>query len=111
MAVPATLTLYLNNDQYIEVDGLADAITLAAIDNATVTCSLYDSTNAPVASIQNVPLTYLSATAGNYRGQITHTMSAGLTLGASYTMYIDVNPTTGTQLHIEIKTTVAVRKS
>jgi hypothetical protein len=69
----------------IKLRGLRDDNDGSYPQNATVKLYLYDSTGAPVATVQNVDMPYVTGTTGAqtaYRGSVAHTV--GLAAG-SYT--------------------------
>lgn len=114
MAVPTKITLYQNNDQFIEVDNLADGLTGTPFNAATVTATLVDTNGlngAKGATVTGFPLTltYVAASVGVYRGKVLFTTVATLKVGG-YTMKFDALQA-GTQMHVELGCTVAVRKS
>lgn len=109
MAVPKFITLYVLNDQYLEVDGLADAVSGVFDPNATFTANLYDLTGAVVPTFTGpVTLNYVAASNGIYRGVVTNTFNPPI--GGGYTMKLDAVDGT-TKLHIEIPVVVLVRTS
>lgn len=106
MPLPSQVVLYQKNDQYLEIDGLAD--DAAAFQNsATVTATLYDLAGNAVAGATNISLTYLAASSGIYRGEILGA-DFNPSVGA-YTLKIDASAS-GLNAHWEIKTKVQVRK-
>jgi len=107
VAIPSKLILTQKNDQIIEIDGLQDALTLAYVNNAVATATLKDSTGASVTGLTGVTLSYVSGSNGKYRGQVEETFSPAL---GNYVLHVDAN-SGGVVLHIEIKTSVKVRKS
>lgn len=114
MAVPSKLILYQDNDQYIEIDGLADELTGSYFNAATVTATLIDTAGLvglAGSTVTGFPLTlsYVSASNGNYRGKVLYSVVSVLPLGG-YKMFFDAIQG-GTQLHIEIPVSVKIRKS
>jgi hypothetical protein len=115
MAVPKKLLLYQNNDGLIEVDGFADEITGDYFNTATVTATLVDINNflgsGAGHTVPGFPLTLVHVTNsdGQYRGKVAYTVTATLPVGG-YKMLFD-SIQSGTQLHVEIPCSVAVRKS
>lgn len=109
MSLP-TIVIYQLNDQYVEIDGLADALNPTSyIANATVTATLVDPTGATVFSA--LPLTYVATSNGTYRGVATAgTFPGTLALGGGYTLKIDGTTGVGT-FHEERKAKVAIRTS
>jgi hypothetical protein len=110
MSVPSSITLYAKNDQYIEIDGLADGLNPSSyINGATVTLTLKDATGTIVPEVNALVLSYVASTNGVYRGQVANTLNPA-TLGSGYKFYLDVD-NAGVKLHMEISGAVKVRKT
>jgi hypothetical protein len=109
MAVPSKITLYQLNDQYLEIDGLADGLTTTVINTAVVTATLKDSTGASVSGLTNLSLTYVASSSGVYRGLIEDTFNPAI--GGGYTLYIDAVDGGVNKGHWEIPVVIKVRKS
>jgi hypothetical protein len=115
MSVPTQLTVYINNDQFFEIDGLVDGLTLSPFNDATVTVKLIDKNNllgtGKGATVTGFPLTltYIAGSNGNYRGKLPHSVSASFVIGG-YTAQFDM-ANASAQAHIEITVVVAVRKA
>jgi len=75
-----TLVLYKENDQYVKVAGVKNAVTNVFVNDAVLKANLYDSTNVLVAGAIDISLDYVAASNGDYIGYI---------VGASF------NPTKG----------------
>lgn len=109
MAVPPKLIVYDSNDQYVEVDGLTDAITGAFVNNATMTSTLLDPLNQPVAGFTSIPMPYVPASNGVYRGFVTSVFDPSPSAG--YTLLVDAVTPGGTKMHLEILTLVQPRRT
>ncbi len=108
MAVPSKLVLYQSNDQYIEIDQLADGITGAFVNGATVTVTLKDSAGAIVTGISSLALSYVAASSGKYRGQVEDTFNP--TKGGGYILHVNAD-NGGLKLHLEIPVEIKIRKA
>lgn len=93
MAIPPKLYLTIGNDQYIELDGLQDAVSLSYQDNnATVTATLYDLNDAIAvnadgsAALSGIEMSYIAGSQGSYRGLVDSTFNPPL--GGGYTLNI-----------------------
>ena len=109
MSLP-TIVIYQLNDQYVEIDGLADALNPTSyISNATVTASLIDPSGNAV--FTNITLTYVATSNGVYRGSVVAgTFPSTLVLGGGYILKVD--GTTGAGVfHLERKAKMAIRNS
>lgn len=82
-----TLTIYEDNDAYIEVKGLLNRTTGAFVENATMAVTLKTLAGAEVAG-QTWPLTmsFVTGTNGVYRATMPSTLD--VTQGTSYTAVI-----------------------
>lgn len=115
MPVPAKITFYQLNDQYLELDGLSQnqitssGVTVTPVNSATVTATLYDSTNTVVANFNAIPLSYVSGSSGTYVGQVPNSFDPAL-LGSGYTLFIDA-VFNSLKLHLEVKAAVVVRRT
>lgn len=82
------LTIFQNNDQWIELSGLSDGLEPTTFFNAaTVKATLRDSTNSVVSGINELTLTYVPASNGIYRGLVEDSFAAPL--GGGYTLQIN----------------------
>jgi hypothetical protein len=81
------MELYIDNDNYLELDGLKNGATSAYVNDAAVVCTLKDSSGNPVTG-QTWPLTlaYVAASNGKYRGRLKYDLA--LTEGKTYTAHI-----------------------
>jgi hypothetical protein len=59
--------LYKNEDNLIEYNGLQDAITLAYINDATLTYTLKSESDQIIDGVEDVSLPYVAASNGDYR--------------------------------------------
>lgn len=84
------VNLFVGNDMELKVDGLRNASTGSAINNATVTASVTDSTGTTVGGM-SFPLTlnYVSGSDGDYSGTLEDTTS--LVAGSVYTVTINIS--------------------
>ena len=113
MAVPVKLIPVRLNDQYLEIDGLQDAVTLVYYSNATVMATLVDQLGDPVPGFTNVAMSYIAGTNGNYRGLVVQTFNPPL--GVGYTVQITAivpggaDPSGNTEGYWEIPAQVTAR--
>ena len=113
MALPTKLLLVRLNDQFVEIDGLQDAVTLAYYNNATVSATLVDQNNDAVPGLSALPMPYVSGSNGNYRGLVEQTFNPPL--GGGYTLQITASviggsgPDGTTDGYWEIPTQVVAR--
>ena len=85
-----TEILYRGNDLLLELTGLKNAATGDFINNAAVTCTLYDSSDAEVAGqIWPSTMSYVTASNGDYRCTLDDSLE--LTPGAFYVVVIEVD--------------------
>jgi hypothetical protein len=76
--------IYLNSDTLVTLDVLTDPSDGDYDNSATITMSLYDSTNTLVTGANNIAFSYIASSDGQYQGTITSTIGALLTEGAKY---------------------------
>jgi len=89
MSIPSKVTLFLDNDNYIKIEGLVDGLDpVSYFNGATVTATLLDSAGLPVTGVTDLPLTYVPASNGNYIGNVQETFAA---TAGSYTLVIDAD--------------------
>lgn len=83
---------YVGNDMLVELDELMNMATNAYVNDATVLCTLVDSTGANVTG-QSWPLSlsYVATSSGKYRG----TLNAGLALSKSRRYKAKITVTAG----------------
>jgi hypothetical protein len=102
------LTLYKKNTQYIELQGLADAVTSLTITGAAIALTLVDkATLTPQASLSGVSLSDVVGTPGTYRGMVPSSFDP--TPGSGYTLRVS-GTYQGFDFYGETDCTVAVRK-
>ena len=68
--IPSKVIFSPLNDWVVTLYGLQDVITLAYVNGATTTLTLYDTLGNPVPGASNISMAYLPATTGNYQGSI-----------------------------------------
>jgi hypothetical protein len=106
-------TIYQNNDQWIEIDGLQDPISGNYLNAATVQATIVDKNNllkeGAGYQVAQVSLAYLTGSNGNYRGKLAQFVVATLPVGG-YTLMIDASQT-GVALHLEVPAVCATRTS
>jgi hypothetical protein len=109
MAFPTKLTIYKENDLFIQLSGLSNGLDPAEFYNAaTVTATLKDRSGTNVTDLTNVTLSYVAASDGVYRGSIPDSFDSAV--GGGYILYIDADQT-GITGHWELAAEVKVRKS
>lgn len=87
-----SLSLFVDNNNIVELRHLRNSITDAFDTGATVTVTLQDSTNTDVTG-HTWPLAMTHDTSGTYR--VTLDDAIGITAGSTYTATIDVTGTGG----------------
>lgn len=87
------MELLIGNDQTLTLEGLQDEVTLAYINDATVTATVKDRSGNEVAG-QSWPLTldYVVLSNGTYQGNLEDALV--LSRGASY--FVEITATAGT---------------
>jgi len=85
------MTLYINNDNLLILDGLKDATpgVDAYVNNATVSAELKDPDGSTVSGAGSIAMSYVTGSDGKYFGVIEDDVP--LVEGASYTATIDVD--------------------
>lgn len=104
-AVPKRIVLYQDNTQKINVYGLQDD-TGAYLNDATMTATLLDPNRNEVPGCIDVSMVYVTASNGDYSGQVDATFSPSV--GTEYVLVIDGDQG-GAHLHVELPTDVKVR--
>lgn len=108
--MPAQLTLYQYNSQWLQVTGLCDGLNPTNFKNsATLTATLYDVTGTAVPGLTDVSLQYVTSSNGNYQYLIPSTFAPQA--GPPYTLKIDGTDSDGNVIHLELSCAVAVRNS
>ncbi len=102
--------LFHESDNLLELDGLQDALTLAFINNATVTARVLDRAGTEVTG-QTWPLTlgYVAASDGDYRGNLSDTLA--LDKGQVVTVEIIADGGAGLKRKFEIEARVGVQET
>lgn len=106
MAFLPRLLMVQLNDQYVQLDGVADGLTGAAITGAVLAVTLRDFNGTAVLNM--TALTMASIGAGSYRCAVTSAFNPPL--GTEYTAVFD-GTNAGLKLHIELPVTVGIRTS
>ncbi len=79
------MDLFIGNDVLVNVLGLTDEVTNAAVDTATVSGALLDASRNPIATFS---LSYVSNSSGNYQGVLSHAVTSGLTASTNYIVVV-----------------------
>lgn len=79
-------TIFIGNTFDVSLVGLRDERTESAINDATVTATLFDSAGDEVAGAVDVSLSYEAGTQGVYVGTIPHTIE--LVAGRQYILQV-----------------------
>lgn len=104
----AEIVIFKRNDQTITVTGLRNAETGVFLNAATVRATLLDPSGQPVSGFNNLSLSYIASSNGNYRGQVEETFDPPE--GTGYTLVVDA--TEGTLVgHWEIPAVIRQRRS
>jgi hypothetical protein len=74
---------YLGNDHVLVIENLADAVTEAVLNTATITYQIYDASDDSAVAGASGTLTQ-NGTAGHYSCEITHTIANLLEKGGEY---------------------------
>lgn len=102
-------TLYVGNDMLIEVAGLAEVLTGAAINDATVTVTLKTDAGVSVTGATwPLSMAYVANSSGIYRVTLPDTLS--LTADASYIAHINADGGDGRMGHWERDIVAKTRK-
>lgn len=87
MAIPIKVTLFIQNDMFVEIDELHDGLdALTYFNAATVTATLKDRSGVVVTGVNGIVLNYIAASNGKYRGAIQETFNP--TTGGGYKLEI-----------------------
>lgn len=99
------LTIYKNEDNIVKLAGLKDTVTLAYVNDATVT---YEFKSATAATLTSGTLSYVAASDGIYRGTVD--ASVDFKVGSKY--YLEVTgASSGRDLFRRIECEVKYRGS
>lgn len=90
MIEPNSQMIFVNSDTEIELQNLTNDYTGTAVNNATVTGVLSDSTGA---TVDRFMFAFVPGSTGNYLGTIPQAIGATLIVGDTYTL--DVEATDG----------------
>ena len=94
--------LYRSNDHVLELRGLKNELTGAALNSATVTVTLVDATGAQVSGdTWPKTMSYVTSSSGNYRCTLGYALS--LTEDARYTAQITANAGSGLRAYWEME--------
>lgn len=94
--------LHVGNDHVLEVAGLRNELTGAALNSATVTVTLVDSAAAEVTGdTWPKTMSYVSGSDGVYRATLVYGL--GLTAGARYTARITADAGNGLRAYWEME--------
>lgn len=104
-----SMSAYVDNDNLIAVSGLTNEASGSYINDAAVTCTLYDDDAAEVAG-QTWPLTlsYVADSDGIYRGTLEYDLA--MTNDTKYLIKIDADGGTGLIGHYEIPVFARTRR-
>ena len=83
---PTVVYLFPLNSQLIQVQGLQDVLTGNFLNAATVTATLINFRGIADSVLNNIPMTYVSASNGNYEGVAPDTFNAPV--GSGYILQI-----------------------
>jgi hypothetical protein len=84
--LPVLILLYPKNTQVFTITGLQDVVTGSYLDAAAVTATLVDQRGNPDPVINEITMTYVTASNGNYQGTAPFTFDAPL--GDGYTLEV-----------------------
>ena len=84
--------LYVGNDTTVELTGLTNSVTGAAVNNATATVTLVDENDVAVTGM-TFPQAMTPLGNGAYSATLQDTLA--LTAGQNYRLYVDVNAGSG----------------
>ena len=103
------LTLYLSNDNVLELTGLINTVTNTYLNSATVTVTLVDNADVEVSG-ETWPLTmtYVAASDGKYRATLTDSLS--IIGGTRYTAKIAADSGAGLKGYWECRVVAEIRK-
>lgn len=86
----STHTLAIGVDNLVEVSGLVLATDgTTYVNDATVTFTLTDEDHVEITDATDVAMAYVAASNGKYQGTLPYTVTANLTKGASYWLFIE----------------------
>ena len=100
-------TLFPDNDNLLEVDGLKNAATGAYLNSATVTVTLVDEDGNNVTGVVDLAMDYVADSSGKYRATLKDTLS--LTAEERYAAQISANAGDDLQGYWEFELRTRVR--
>jgi len=86
MALCSLIYLYPGNTQVITITGLQDLVTEQFLDAATVTATLYNEHGIADSVLNNITLSYVTASNGIYQGTVPSGFNAKL--GGGYVLKV-----------------------
>lgn len=103
------VTLYVRNDQVLELKGLKDVSVTpnVFINNATLKVTLLDAAKAKVSPVIDLVMAYVTASSGDYKADISGALNAPP--GDDY--WLEIEQTTAPLFHIRRPCTLAYRES
>lgn len=101
------LTLYIDNNNVVELQALANSVTEVVDEGASVSVTIKTRSGSVVAG-QNWPLAMPHVAGGKYRGTLEPDLS--LSAGRDYVAHIDVVGSGGEVGHWAVPITALVRK-
>ena len=104
--IPTIIYLFPQNTQVLSIEGLIDEISGEYPNSATVSATLYDQNNNPDSVLNNIGLSYVPDTNGNYEGVVPDTFNP--CLGSGYTLQYTANQG-GIQAVISVPAQVKLR--
>ena len=108
MPIPPVIVLYPLNTQVITITGLQDIVTGTFLNAATVTATLLDQFGNIDPDINQLPLSYVLGSSGQYQGVVADTFNAKL--GSGYTLRIQADQA-GVQALYSLLAKVALRNA
>jgi len=94
--------LYVGNDNVVEVDALRDGTKGPYINNADVSCGVFDDDGNPVGGLSfPLPLTYVEGSDGRYRAILDKSLT--IVKNEFYTVVVDVTALGGLDAHWELR--------
>lgn len=103
------VTLYVRNDQVLELQGLKDISVTpnVFINNATLKVTLLDARKAKVAPVIDVVMSYVAASSGNYKADLSGALNAPADEG----YWLEVEQTVAPLFHIRRPCKLEYRES
>jgi hypothetical protein len=104
--VPTIIYLFPQNTQVLSIEGLIDEISGGYLNSASVSATLLDQNYNPDSILNNISMSYVAASNGNYEGVVPASFNP--TLGSGYTLQYTVNQD-GVQAVISVPCQVKLR--